>query len=41
MDDCVAVWSAALGRDLFGWFTGYGVEARADRTSVNWRSIPN
>lgn len=35
MDDCVAVWSRAVGEDLFGWFRGLGFDVRASRTDLS------
>jgi hypothetical protein len=34
LDDCVAVWSNAVGEDLFPWFQSLGVTADAARTDV-------
>lgn len=34
MDDCVAVWSRALGEDLFGWFRGLAFSVDAARTDL-------
>ncbi|MCO5297746.1 MAG: hypothetical protein M9921_12895 [Fimbriimonadaceae bacterium] len=33
-DDCVAVLSAAIGRDLFPWFRSLGVNVEAQRASI-------
>lgn len=33
-DDCVAVLSVAMGRDLFGWFKSLGVDVDRSRTKV-------
>ncbi len=34
LDDCVAVWSRAVGSDLFPWFRGLGFDVRAERTDL-------
>ncbi|MFG0283911.1 MAG: hypothetical protein ACF8R7_05770 [Phycisphaerales bacterium JB039] len=34
MDDCVAVWSAAAGEDLFGWFRSLGFDVDRQRTDL-------
>lgn len=33
-DDCVAVLSAAMGRDLFPWFRSLGIKVEAGRTGI-------
>ena len=35
MDDCVAVWSVALGTDLFPWFRSYAFDVDAKRTDMS------
>ncbi len=35
MDDCVAVWSRAVGEDLFPWFGSLGFDVSADRTDLS------
>ncbi len=37
-DDCVAVWSAAVGEDLFPWFDGLGFDVDPSRSSLKWRA---
>lgn len=37
MDDCVAVWSHALGEDLFGWFRSLAFDVSRTRTDVPLR----
>lgn len=34
MDDCVAVWSRAVGEDLFGWFRSLAFDVDAARTDL-------
>ncbi|MHC4810889.1 MAG: hypothetical protein ACYTEV_11055 [Planctomycetota bacterium] len=34
MDDCVAVWSRAVGEDLFPWFVSLGFDVSAARTDL-------
>ena len=34
MDDCVGVWSHAVGEDLFGWFRGLAFEVDPSRTDL-------
>lgn len=34
MDDCVAVWSKAVGKDLFPWFREHGMAVDATRTDL-------
>lgn len=34
MDDCVAVWSAAVGEDLFEWFRGLAFDVDRERVSL-------
>lgn len=34
MDDCVAVWSRAVGEDLFAWFRRLGFDVDASRTDL-------
>ena len=34
MDDCVAVWSRAVGEDLFGWFRSLAFDVSAERTNL-------
>lgn len=34
MDDCVAVWSAAVGHDLFSWFRSLGIDVDHSRTDL-------
>ena len=34
LDDCVAVWSRAVGSDLFPWFRALGFDVRAERTDL-------
>ena len=34
MDDCVAVWSDAVGEDLFPWFRSLAFDVDADRTDL-------
>ena len=38
MDDCVAVWSIAVGEDLFPWFRSLAFDVHSDRTDL---VIPN
>jgi hypothetical protein len=34
LDDCVAVWSAAVGEDLFPWFRSLGISVDRSRTDL-------
>jgi len=34
LDDCVAVWSRAVGSDLFPWFRAHGIGVDAGRTDI-------
>ena len=34
MDDCVAVWSRAVGEDLFAWFRSLAFDVSAGRTEL-------
>lgn len=34
LDDCVAVWSRAVGADLFGWFRDHGMNVDSKRTDL-------
>ncbi|MHC4893108.1 MAG: hypothetical protein ACYTFV_07000, partial [Planctomycetota bacterium] len=34
MDDCVTVWSAAVGEDLFGWFRGLAFDVDRERSTL-------
>lgn len=34
LDDCVAVWSRAVGVDLFPWFRSLGIAVSADKTDI-------
>lgn len=34
MDDCVAVWSAALGEDMFPWFRSLAFDVDRERSSI-------
>jgi hypothetical protein len=34
LDDSVAVWSAAVGQDLFPWFRSHGIDVRAERSRI-------
>ena len=34
MDDCVAVWSNAVGEDLFPWFRSLAFDVDASRTDL-------
>jgi len=34
LDDCVAVWSLAVGKDLFPWFREHGLPVDASRTDL-------
>ena len=40
MDDCVAVWSVAVGEDLFPWFQSMAFDVRPERTDLRAR-VPN
>ena len=35
MDDCVAIWSQAVGEDLFPWFRSLGFDVEAGRTDLS------
>lgn len=37
LDDSVAVWSAAAGKDLFAWFRSYGIDVDRSRTKIATR----
>lgn len=37
MDDCVEVWSAAIGKDLFGWFRSRGFSVDREATNLRLR----
>ena len=37
MDDCVEVWSAAIGKDLFGWFRSRGFPVDREATNLRLR----
>jgi hypothetical protein len=34
LDDCVAVWSRAVGEDLFEWFRSLAFDVQAERTDL-------
>lgn len=34
MDDCVAIWSLAVGEDLFAWFKGLAIDVDRSRTDL-------
>lgn len=34
LDDCVAVWSRAVGEDLFPWFRSLGISVEASKTDI-------
>ena len=34
MDDCVAVWSVAVGEDLFPWFQSLAFDVSPERTDL-------
>jgi len=34
LDDCVAVWSRALGEDLFPWFQSLGINVSKENTDI-------
>jgi hypothetical protein len=40
MDDCVAVWSRAVGEDLFPWFQSLGFDVDPERTNIEAPSFP-
>ena len=40
LDDCVAVWSRALGENLFPWFRSLGISVSAEATDIAVSEMP-